>query len=482
METVRKIDHQTYRQALDRRSPSQSQLDQIWDRLAASYDHLAGRGQNPQAHRKEDPPMTLIEEEKTRKGFFTNPLTRYTSIAAAIILVVALGLFYFGPSQPGVKLIPNLQAPKFSQAGKNPAGPPSSPLAPASKETENDNPPENEGKEPLRIARQALYESWQPAYPDDPLLLDHPLDKDAEIPAALPVYMLPDNTPLLSSGTESPIFEALYRSLDRVNEDMGMELNMDTVAKEVIPAQSHCLGAVSALSKEESCVVMAAYSYDGIHVYFFPTNLQALENTWPEYNLQQAIYSSFKPSSAAEMLSYLNSNGGRALDQIREWGEDESLLKLEIDLVLEDIDTSAKVLTQAWQNLLPWPEEQEVIIRPKRRLLYLPPELFAATVKETYPASTGNLNFPPLEGLPQDNFGKSLVNSALRKLTWHTENQLQKLADGSFALLTPYNIPVPARLSETYQALFPDLPVESDVSFLLQPRVLAYSLADPTDV
>lgn len=104
--------------------------------------------------------MTLIEEEKTRKGFFTNPLTRYTSIAAAIILVVALGLFYFGPSQPGVKLIPNLQAPKFSQAGKNPAGPPSSPLAPASKETENDNPPENEGKEPLRIARQALNESW----------------------------------------------------------------------------------------------------------------------------------------------------------------------------------------------------------------------------------------------------------------------------------------------------------------------------------
>lgn len=108
METVRKIDHQTYRQALDRRSPSQSQLDQIWDRLAASYDHLAGRGQitsrshmacpsqtskgdqladqgqpanadrlanreqvfgrgqNPQGRRKEDPPMTLIEEEKTR--------------------------------------------------------------------------------------------------------------------------------------------------------------------------------------------------------------------------------------------------------------------------------------------------------------------------------------------------------------------------------------------------------------------------------
>jgi hypothetical protein len=472
MENLREIDSAIYRQELDRFAPSQAQLDRVWQRISYSYDQLAMSQPTlslANAKRKAEP-----RQEQAKASIWTSRLQRL-SVAAVLVLALFTGLIYFTVSKPEVNFSP-LSSTSSYQPGSDPQ-----PLAVASRAESDD-----QDKAILKVPRQALYSNMYMAYPEDPILLDHPLDKDQELPGALPVYIL-ENLEVPSSANANeqaedilPLYEPLRQSLAHMSEALDWELDLDQAVEETLPEGSMGQAALSAHSKDESKVVLAAYSSEGIVIYVFPTQLSELGAKWPEYTVQQAVFEDYHAIDLAELLQRINSQQGQSmLERMHEENQDVELRQQQVNTLVENSLQKAQAVTKAWQDLLPWSEAQQILPFARRGAFGLPEDYYGVLYRFSYPAANSAQNFPEVKNQPEEPWSQDLLNSVLRKLTWHTENDLVLQADGSY-VLEPYMIPVPASLTETYQQTFPEVRADQK-STLCEARPIAYSFIDCTD-
>ncbi|MDO5016432.1 MAG: hypothetical protein Q4E09_05450 [Eubacteriales bacterium] len=474
MENLREIESALYRQELNRFSPSQSQLDRIWQRISSSYDQIAITQPSLAINR----PKRISEmqpQDQYKASAWSSRLQRL-SVAAVLVFALFTGLIYYTVTKPEVNFNPLNSTGNSQQPGVD-----SQPLAVASKIDSYD-----QDKQQLKLLRQAPYPNTHMVYPEDPVLLDHPLAKDQELPQELPVYILDDIiAPNGANASEQAegiplLYEPLRQSLANVNQALAWDLDLDQAVEETLPEGSMSQAALSARSKNESKVVMAAYASEGIVIYVFPTQLSELSAEWPEYTVKQAIMEDYHTLDLTDLLQRVNSQQGPSMiERMDEENQNVELRQQQVNTLVENSLQKAQAVTKSWQDVLPWSETQKILPFAQRGAFGLPEAFYGLLYRFSYPAANPEQDFPEVMNQPEEPWSQELLNSVLRKITWHTKNELVLQADGSY-MLEPYMLPVPASLTETYQQTFPEVRADKN-STLFEARPIAYSFIDYTD-